>query len=53
MLMPVLSFVGDDEGHLDGIVRATQDHGGSFVLSGGLTMDGCGKTRQDSSRKGA
>jgi DNA repair photolyase len=39
-LMPVLPFVGDDEAHLEDVVRATKDHGGSFVLGGPLTMDG-------------
>jgi len=39
-LMPVLPFVGDDEGHLEDVVRATRDHGGTFVLAGSLTMEG-------------
>ncbi len=39
-LMPVFPFVGDDEGHLADVVCATRDHGGSFVMGGGLTMDG-------------
>jgi DNA repair photolyase len=39
-LMPVLPFVGDDERHLEDVVRATKEHGGSFVMAGGLTMDG-------------
>ena len=39
-LMPVFPFVGDDEAHLEDAVRATRDHGGSFVLGGALTMDG-------------
>jgi len=39
-LMPVLPFVGDDEAHLDETIRAVKDHGGTFVLGGGLTMDG-------------
>jgi hypothetical protein len=39
-LMPVLPRVGDDEAHLEGVVRATREHGGSFVVSGGLTVDG-------------
>jgi len=39
-LMPVMPFVGDDKEHLEDVVRATRDHGGSFVLGGGLTMDG-------------
>lgn len=39
-LMPVLPFVGDDERHLEDAVRATKEHGGSFVLASGLTMEG-------------
>jgi len=39
-LMPILPFVGDDEGHLEDAVHATKDHGGSFVLSSELTMSG-------------
>jgi len=39
-LMPVLPCVGDDEKHLEDAVRATQAHGGSFVMAGGLTMEG-------------
>ncbi len=39
-LMPILPFVGDDEQHLEDAIRATKDHGGSFVMAGGLTMDG-------------
>ena len=39
-LMPVLPFIGDDEQHLQDVIRATKDHGGSFVMAGGLTMDG-------------
>jgi hypothetical protein len=38
-LMPVFPFVGDDGAHLGDVVRATRDHGGSFVLGGALTMD--------------
>ena len=39
-MMPVIPFVGDDESHLEDTVRATKDHGGSFVLGSPLTMDG-------------
>jgi DNA repair photolyase len=39
-MMPVIPLVGDDEAHLEALVGATKDHGGSYVLSGGLTMDG-------------
>jgi DNA repair photolyase len=39
-LMPVIPVVGDDERHLRDAIRATAEHGGSFVMAGGLTMDG-------------
>ena len=39
-LMPVLPLVGDDERHLEDVIRATKDHGSTFVMGGGLTMDG-------------
>jgi len=39
-LVPVLPVVGDDEKHLEEAIRATKEHGGSFVLAGGLTMEG-------------
>jgi DNA repair photolyase len=39
-LMPVIPFVGDDRSHLEDVIRATKDHGGRFVMGGGLTMDG-------------
>ena len=39
-MMPIFPFVGDDEGHLEDMVRATVDHGGTCVLGGGLTMGG-------------
>lgn len=39
-LMPVIPLVGDDERHLEDVVKATKDHGGSFVLGAGLSMDG-------------
>lgn len=39
-LMPILPFVGDNEFQIEEVVRATKDHGGKFILAGGLTMDG-------------
>jgi DNA repair photolyase len=39
-MMPVLPFAGDDDRHLEDLIRAIGDHGGSCVLAGGLTMDG-------------
>jgi DNA repair photolyase len=39
-LMPIIPFSGDDREHLDELVRAVKDHGGSFVLAGGLSMAG-------------
>ena len=39
-MMPIIPFLGDDEAHLDDMIRATKDHGGTCVLAGGLTMQG-------------
>ena len=39
-MMPILPEVGDDEGQLEALVRATKEHGGKCVLAGGLTMEG-------------
>lgn len=39
-LMPALPLVNDDRRDLEEVIRATADHGGTFVLGGGLTMDG-------------
>ena len=39
-LMPILPQLGDDAASLAEVVQATRDHGGSFVLAGGLTMAG-------------
>jgi DNA repair photolyase len=39
-LMPILPFVGDDDAHLEEVIRAVKDHGGSFILAGGLSMAG-------------
>jgi DNA repair photolyase len=39
-LMPVIPFAGDDVRHLEEVVRATKEHGGRFVMAGGLTMEG-------------
>lgn len=39
-LMPITPFAGDDEKHLTDAIQATRDHGGSFVLGGGLSMEG-------------
>jgi len=39
-LMPILPVVGDDRQHLEDAIRAFKDHGGRFVLAGGLTMAG-------------
>jgi DNA repair photolyase len=44
-LMPVLPFVGDDSSKLEEVVRAAGDHGGKFIMAGGLTMDGVQATR--------
>jgi DNA repair photolyase len=39
-LMPILPYAGDDEESLEALIVAVKDHGGTFVMSGGLTMDG-------------
>jgi DNA repair photolyase len=39
-MMPIFPFVGDGEDHLEDLVLATKDSGGSFILAGGLTMQG-------------
>lgn len=39
-LMPILPIIGDNEYQLEEVIRATEDHGGKFILAGGLTMDG-------------
>ena len=37
-LMPVIPAVADDDAHLEEVIVATKEHGGRFVLAGGLTM---------------
>jgi DNA repair photolyase len=39
-MMPIFPYVGDGQEHLETLIRATKDHGGTCVLAGGLTMDG-------------
>ncbi|MBM3133179.1 MAG: radical SAM protein [Chloroflexi bacterium] len=39
-LMPVIPVAGDDDTHLEDAIKATREHGGSFVVAGGMTMDG-------------
>jgi len=39
-LMPIIPYAGDDDRHLEDAILATRDAGGSFILAGGLTMDG-------------
>ena len=36
--MPILPGLCDDDANLDSVVRWTADHGGQFVLAGGLTL---------------
>ena len=36
--MPILPFVYDDDDNLEAMVKATAEHGGKFVLAGGLTL---------------
>ena len=39
-LMPIIPFVDRNQDILEATIQATADHGGTFVLGGGLTMDG-------------
>lgn len=39
-MMPIIPYAGDDESHLDELIQAVKDHGATFVMGGGLTMDG-------------
>jgi DNA repair photolyase len=43
--MPILPFISDSEADLEAVVKMTQDHGGGFVLGGGLTLSGYQKER--------
>ncbi len=36
--MPILPFIYDDDDNLEAVVKATVEHGGKFVLAGGLTL---------------
>jgi len=38
VMMPILPGLCDDYENLEGVVRWTTDHGGKFVLNGGLTL---------------
>lgn len=40
VLMPILPGLGDDDANLEAVVRWTREHGGTFVLAGGLTLKG-------------
>ena len=37
-MMPLLPELCDDDANLESVIRWTADHGGSFVLAGGLTL---------------
>jgi len=39
-LMPVIPYLGDDAKHLEEVILAAKDQGASFVIAGGMTMDG-------------
>ncbi len=39
-LMPIIPILGDDESTLNDAIQAIKEHGGSFALGSGLTMDG-------------
>lgn len=39
-LMPIVPTIGDQPAQLEAVVHATLDHGGTFLLAGGMSMDG-------------
>ncbi len=39
-MMPIIPLVGDSRKHMTDLVLATKEHGGKFVIGGGLTMAG-------------
>lgn len=40
ILMPILPFVTDSEDYIADLIRETKEHGGKYVLEGGLTLNG-------------
>jgi DNA repair photolyase len=50
-LTPILPLIGDDEAHLEAAIRAAKNHGASFILGAGLTMDGAQAERTLSAAK--
>ncbi len=36
--IPILPFIYDDDNNLEAVVKTTAEHGGKFVLAGGLTL---------------
>ncbi|MCK4884914.1 hypothetical protein KAS24_02475, partial [Candidatus Bathyarchaeota archaeon] len=36
--MPILPYIYDDDDNLEAVVKTTAEHGGKFVLAGGLTL---------------
>ncbi len=42
VLMPILPFISDSPDQLDIMIKAVKEHGGEFVLVGGLTLYGEG-----------
>jgi len=44
-LMPILPFITDSPDMMEDVVKEVKEHGGKFVLIGGLTLDNNVKTR--------
>ena len=38
--MPILPFIADSDANIEAVIQTTREHGGSFVLAGGLTLSG-------------
>ena len=43
--MPILPFITDDRENLEGTIQVVKDHGGEYIVAGGLTLSDAQKQR--------
>lgn len=43
--MPILPFITDDKEQLEGTIKAVKNHGGEYIVAGGLTLSDAQKQR--------
>jgi len=43
--MPILPFIADDEENLEGTIKAVKEHGGKYIVAGGLTLSDAQKEK--------